>query len=90
MKATANKLRWDLLPWREIEEIVAVLTRGAEVYGDDDWHSTPDACSTYFAALLRHLVAWRLGRDDEYHLAHAACNVLFLMHHARGDDRGHE
>ena len=29
-----NKLRWDLLPWEEVEEIVEILTFGSKKYSD--------------------------------------------------------
>lgn len=32
-----HKLRWDLLPLSEIEDVVAVYTAGAEKYGSNRW-----------------------------------------------------
>ena len=32
-----DKLRWDLLPLKEIEDIVKVYTEGAKKYSDNSW-----------------------------------------------------
>lgn len=85
MKHDQDKLRYDLLPVNEIEEVVEVLTHGSKKYADYNWQKVvavrPDR---YYAAMLRHIVAWRKGdvrdEDDGLHpLAHAICCALFLM-----------
>ena len=83
-KDDSDKLRYDLLPWPEVSEIVDVLTFGAVKYEDDNWQRVPDQRRRYFAALQRHLLAWWDGErlDPESgrtHLAHAGCCLLFLM-----------
>ena len=85
LKKDHGKDRWDLLPWEEVEEIVKVLTFGANKYADNNWQKVPQGRERYFAAAMRHLVAWRRGeeRDPESglkHLAHAGCCLLFLSH----------
>jgi hypothetical protein len=91
-KFDAGKLRWDLLPWREVREVVDVLTQGAAKYEPNNWQVVPDARNRYFAAAQRHILAWWGGeeRDPEmhtHHLANAVCCLLFLMwfdlNHAR-------
>lgn len=77
-----GKDRWDLLPIAPIEQVVKVLTMGAGKYGPNNWRNVES--ERYYAALLRHLVAWRKGEkiDQESglsHLAHAMANVIFLM-----------
>jgi len=84
VKHDSEKLQWDLVPWEELEEIVRVLTYGAEKYAPDNWKMV-EPKERYFSALLRHVVAWRKGEklDPETgisHLAHAGCNLLFLMY----------
>lgn len=86
-KDDADKLPWDLLPWEAVSHVVAVLRFGAKKYAPYNW-STGIAYSRVFAAAQRHLTAWWLGesRDPEtgiYHLAHAACCILFLLHYER-------
>jgi len=77
-----GKQRWDLLPYDCIEEIVKIYTFGAKKYGDNQWQQVKS--DRYFAALMRHLIAWRSGesRDSEsglFHLAHAAWNCIALL-----------
>ena len=80
-----GKTRFDLL-LPEFEEAIAnVLTLGAEKYGANNWPLVENARERYYAALRRHISAWRKGEiDDEEsgkpHLAHAACNLMFLMY----------
>jgi len=83
-KHDLGKLRWDCLPWPAVEQVVRVLTFGAEKYSAWSWPSVPDARRRYFAAAIRHAVAWVKGEktDPESglpHLAHLACNALFLL-----------
>ena len=83
-KFDGEKPRWDLLPLREVEEIVNVLTHGSQKYADNNWMHVKPPYKRYFSALLRHLKAWRSGEiiDKESglsHLAHAGCCMLFLM-----------
>ena len=82
-KADSGKPEWNLLPLAEVEDVVRVLTVGARKYAPDNWQKVPQARARYFAAAMRHLVAWWRGeRDDPEtglpHLAHAGCCVLFL------------
>jgi hypothetical protein len=84
VKHDAGKLPWHLLPWRAVQQIVQVLQFGAGKYGPNNWQGLDGFEDRYFAATLRHLVAWREGEahDQEsglHHLAHAACNLVFLL-----------
>ena len=84
LKYDDEKLRYDLLPWECIEDIVKILNFGAKKYAPNNWQKVPDPKNRYFAALIRHIVAWFKGEkiDPESglpHLAHAGCCILFLM-----------
>lgn len=79
-----GKLRFDLVPIEELEELVRVYTEGAKKYDDNNWQKVDKAESRYFAALLRHACKWRKGEkiDSEFgthHMAHVAWNALSLM-----------
>lgn len=82
-KYDAGKLRLDLIPpevWRALGE---VLTYGAGKYGDRNWEKGISEDRLY-AALQRHLLAWREGKakDEESGLsplAHALCNLAMLV-----------
>ena len=83
-KLDAGKPRWSLVPMREMEEVVKVLTVGAVKYADDNWKSLPNLRERYFSAALRHIIAWWSGEkyDTEtslHHLAHAICCLLFCL-----------
>lgn len=80
-----EKLRWDLLPLEEIEDIVKVYTAGSKKYGDNTWQKLPDGIERYKAALLRHLVEYEKGItiDKEtncYHLAQVAWNAIAMLY----------
>jgi hypothetical protein len=83
-KFDTGKLRWDLLPLDCVEEVVKILTFGAEKYDANNWQLVEDGENRYYAALMRHLTASRLGEktDSESglsHLSHAMCNIVFLL-----------
>lgn len=83
LKYDTDKLRWDLLQYDCIEDVVKILTFGAEKYGPNNWKDVTPFEDRYFAALMRHLVASRNGETTDpesglSHLAHAACNIMFL------------
>lgn len=83
-KDDAGKLPMDLIPWRAIERIAAVLEYGARKYAPENWRKVPDPRRRYFAAGMRHLVAWWQGQENDPesglpHLAHAGACLLFLL-----------
>ena len=82
-KFDGEKLMWDLLPVKPIEEVVDILTFGAKKYNPESWRKVEDPINRYYAALMRHIIAYRNGEkiDPESgrtHLAHAICNLIFL------------
>lgn len=84
MKQDEGKTRWDLVPWRALEEMVKAVEFGARKYGENNWRKLDEWKPRYFAAGLRHLKAWFLGEEKDpesglHHLAHAACCVLFSL-----------
>lgn len=83
-KFDGGKLRYSLLPTGCVESVVQVLEYGAEKYGANNWQGLDNFEDRYYDALMRHLAAYRAGEqyDQESglpHLAHAACNVMFLL-----------
>jgi hypothetical protein len=90
-----GKLRFDLVPIRALEEVVAVYNYGARKYADRNWEKGMK-WSRVWAAVQRHLCSFWAGEnlDPEsglHHLAHAAWGCLALLEYARihptGDDR---
>ena len=78
-----EKPRVDLVPSSFVIEVAKVLTFGANKYEADQWRDGTDY-SRIYAACLRHMLAWHEGEDKDpesglSHLAHAACNLAFLL-----------
>jgi hypothetical protein len=81
---TFTEMRHDLVPASAMDEVARVLAFGARKYSPGNWAHVPDARRRYFAAAIRHLIAWWLGekKDNETgvsHLAHSICCGLFLL-----------
>lgn len=79
-----DKLRWDLLPMEEIEDIVKVYHAGAKKYGPNNWQNLDNGFERYRAAAARHLMEYMKGErmDKEtnvHHLAAAAWNVITML-----------
>jgi hypothetical protein len=92
VKFDNNKARWRLFPWRGAAEVMKILEYGAKKYTENGWQTVPDGRKRYLDAAMRHLVAAMNGesRDEESglpHLAHAACNLLFLLDRFMEDTR---
>lgn len=87
-----DKLRWDLLPLEEIEDIVRVYHSGAKKYGPNRWQNLEDGFQRYKAAALRHLLEYEKGERVDadtgcLHLAQFAWNaiaMLYLDKHGKG------
>ncbi len=96
VKQDQGKPRLDLMPTEALEEIGKVLEFGAKKYDPWNW-AKGLAWSRLLGAALRHLYAWARGesKDPESglsHLAHAGCNILFLIYFERnksGEDDRH-
>ena len=86
VKFDMGKPRWDLLPGDSLEEIVKVLTYGAQKYEERNWEAGM-AWHRPFGACMRHMWAWWRGEDYDkdtglHHLSHAGCCILFLLSYA--------
>jgi hypothetical protein len=83
-KFDADKMRWDLLPWDAVEEVVYVFTIGATKYLPRNWENGM-SWGRIFAALMRHIADFFIRgeeRDKEsgaHHLAAVAFGVLVIM-----------
>lgn len=83
---TENKPDWSLFPFDGAELVVRVLEHGAQKYARDNWRqgaTDPEAQRRIWSAMIRHLAALQAGEnvDPESglpHVAHVACNALFL------------
>lgn len=93
-----GKWRLDLIDPDFELAIAKVMAKGAkpppEGYGEDNWRKGMPY-SRLHASMRRHLMAWWLGKEDEDHLAHLACNIMFAIAYREGtvpdlDDRPHK
>lgn len=83
-KYDSGKLRYDLVPTLALEEVVKVITKGAEKYDDDNWKNVPEGRRRYYAASMRHQQEWKKGNpyDEEmgtHHIANAISNLMFIL-----------
>ena len=82
-KHDGGKPPYHLLPISPLKDIVGVLKFGADKYGERNWEKGIHWSRVYRAA-IGHLMSWWEGEQKDResgqnHLAHAACNVLFLL-----------
>lgn len=90
-KFDGGKPRWELLPWKEVEEVVEILTFGSSKYEDNNWQKVMPR-SRYVGAGMRHFTAWIKGEkidpeSGKSHLAHCICCLLFLMWADKNDKK---
>ncbi len=83
-KDDSGKLQYSLVDPYALAWLVGVLTHGAIRYAPENWRMVENANVRYYEALERHLQAWRTGESDDPdsgmpHLAHAMCDVMFLL-----------
>ena len=80
-----GKLRWDLLPLQDLEEVVGLYTFGTLKYGENNWQKLENGESRYRAALFRHLLLHikgeRIDPESGYsHLAAVIWNAIAMYH----------
>lgn len=85
----SGKTDWSLMPFEAVEEINKVLEFGARKYAAHNWQRGDGfKYSRVVNSLLRHVFAWMRGEDRDpesgfSHLAHAGCNIIFLLYYER-------
>lgn len=89
MKFDGGKAKWfawfSLVPWDEVRDVGEVLVVGAKKYNRDNWKYVENGQERYFDAMMRHITKrFVLGEindpdDGLSHLAHACCDLWFLM-----------
>lgn len=86
-KFDKEKPQLALLPRHPLCDITSVLMFGAEKYGVYNWRKGME-WNRLASATMRHIMAWVDCEDKDPesglpHLAHAACNLLFLLEYQR-------
>lgn len=99
IKDDKSKIRWSLIPWKPLSEVVHVLEHGAKKYGFDNWKYVPNARERYKNAVSRHWLGdgeKSLGYingekiDPDSGRSHIACiisSLLFLLWFDQNPDK---
>jgi hypothetical protein len=90
-KNDEGKPRLDLIHPKALMSLGAVLAHGAKIYAPYGWKEEKDGRAKFYAAALRHLLAWKSGETHDKssrlpHLSHAMANVMFLFGLSVHDD----
>lgn len=89
LRYNANKLRWSLVDFESIEEMVKVLEFGATKYTPGNWKKGLNR-EEVLESLQRHLIQLFSGQevDEEsqsHHMGHILCNAMFYLYHHRNN-----
>lgn len=84
-----GKLRWDLIDWESVEEMLKVLESGAIKYDQNNWKKGLHREET-LESTQRHLIELFKKRelDSEstlHHMGHIMCNAMFYLYHHRNN-----
>jgi len=80
----AKKVPLHLVPPALMHYSAAAFADGAEKYGPYNWREARISASTYYAAALRHMMAWWDGEEvaqdsGVHHLGHAAACLAMIL-----------
>jgi hypothetical protein len=76
-KQSASPYRFDLIDAKAIFELAAVLKRGADKYGVDNWRAIPT--ESHLNHMIQHAYAYLAGDTSDDHLAHALCRAMMAL-----------
>jgi len=76
----ADKLDYTLLPFRALDRVTGLLTRGAGKYGRHNW-TKGQSMARAERSLFRHLIAYQAGQHDEDHMAAVVFNACVILDH---------
>lgn len=73
-----DKPEMDLIPWDLMGRVAKHYGLGAKKYGKNNWRLGQKKSHT-FASLIRHAMAYWMGKTDEDHLSAIIWNAFSLM-----------
>lgn len=84
LRYNSGKLRWTLVDFDALEDMVRVLEFGADKYSADNWKQGLRTTEVS-ESLMRHLFAYLRGEDLDPesglpHTGHIMCNAMFLSY----------
>jgi len=74
-----GKILWSLLPFEALKRVAIQYTKGAKKYSPNNWRKGIPT-ERFFSSALRHLIQYRLGENDEDHLAAVVFNILGIIY----------
>lgn len=83
-KLVEGKLRHDCVPPVALVALAEAMQNGADKYGKFNWRGTGVSRADYYAAMMRHLLAWAGGEEvapdsGVSHLGHIMANCAILL-----------
>lgn len=82
-----GKIRYDLIPISMLKRLAELYTRGAKLYGDENWKlAQGDAVKNFKRSAFRHFIQWANGEYDEDHASAIVFNVFGFEWHKMEDD----
>jgi hypothetical protein len=84
LRYNSNKLRWSLVDFDALEDMVKVLVFGSKKYADNNWKKGLKT-TEIFESIMRHLSAYMRGEEFDLesglpHTGHILCNAMFLSY----------
>ncbi|MEO9257050.1 MAG: dATP/dGTP diphosphohydrolase domain-containing protein, partial [Crocinitomicaceae bacterium] len=84
LRYNSNKLRWSLVDFDALEDMVKVLDFGSKKYADNNWKKGLKT-TEIFESIMRHLSAYMRGEEFDLesglpHTGHILCNAMFLSY----------
>ncbi len=84
LRYNTGKLKWSLVDFDSLEDMVKVLNFGAEKYEPNNWKKGLNT-KQISDSLMRHLFAFLRGEDIDKesglpHTGHIMCNAMFLSY----------
>ena len=79
-----GKLRWSLVDFESLEDMVKVLEFGANKYSEENWKKGLK-WREVIESMLRHIIAFLRGEDYDKesgisHIGHIMCNAMFIAY----------
>lgn len=75
--------RFDLIDPQAIFALAEVLYQGSERHGEDNWRKIP--INDHLNHALAHIYAYMAGDEQDDHLGHAFCRMMFAVALERGN-----
>lgn len=84
LRFNEEKLKWSLVDFDSLEDMVRVLEFGAKKYAENNWKKGLKTTEVV-ESMMRHMTAYLRGEDLDpesglSHIGHIQCNAMFLSY----------